>query len=241
MGNIFSGSNSTPTALDSTNFVSKDYVTSQLANYSKTSDLNSQVSSQLSTQLQTQLPIQLSNYAKYSNDKKSLNLNVNSDTDYFTLNDLNNKQLAKFGKNTIIDNFNSKQITVDNTNQIGIVLKNSSGNQQNTFAIQNGNDGNGATDFIRIGQVTLKPDGSMDTQTPFIRMDRNTTTQEMNTKIRSNVIFNKDINIGADTDNKYYNISRDDNMCLSLKYKDTSITPNKNIQIGKWCPPPNTI
>ena len=119
MGSIFSGNSSTSTPLDLTNYASKDYVTSQLTtqlgNYTKTSDLNNQVSTQISSQLPTQLSSQLSNYIKYNdNNKNSVNLNINSDTDYFTLNDINNKQLVKFGKNAIIDNLDSKQITVNN-------------------------------------------------------------------------------------------------------------------------------
>ena len=187
------------------------------------------------SQLPGQLTTQLSNYAKYNDDKKSLKLNINSDTDgdYFTLSDINSKPIAKFGKNSVIDNINSKQIVIDGKNQMGIILKNTAGGQQNIFSIQNGNDG---SDFIRIGQVTLKTDGSMDTQTPFIRMDKNTTTGDLTTMMRSNVLFSKDINIGAD--NYYYNISRDDKMCLNLKYK---VKDKNDVIIGKWCPDNNVV
>lgn len=249
MGSIFSGTSTTSTPIDLTNYASKDYVTgqvtTQLKDYAKTSDLNTQVQNQLTSQLPTQLSSQLANYIKYNdNNKNSVNVNVNSDTDYFTLNDINNKQLAKFGKNTAINNLNSNQITVNNTNQVGIVLKNTE--QQNTFAIQSGNDG---ADFVRLGQVILKPDGSFDTQDPFVRFDRNTQSKEMNTLFRTNVKFDKDINIGDD--GKYYNISRDGtNMCLTLNYITTSTSTDANKQnivtkttkqIGKWCPPAGTL
>jgi len=241
MGSIFSGTNNTPTPLDTSTFASKDYVSSQLNSYVKTNDIQTQVSTQLTSQLPTQLTNQLTNYAKYSDDsKKSLKLNINSDTDYFTLNDINNKSIAKFGKNSIIDNIQSKQLIVDNNSlTAGIVLKNQTGGQQNIFAIQNGNDYGqniGQTDYLRIGKVSLNQDGSVNSnvQFPFIRMDMNpkdTDGKSLNTRIRSNVILNKDINIGED--NYYYNISRDDKMCLTLKYK---VNGKDDIIIGKWCP-----
>lgn len=66
-----------------------------LANYSnKTTDLVNYVNK----------ITDLVNYVKYNDDKKSIN--VNSDSYYLTLNDINNKQIAKFGRNTIIDNIN---------------------------------------------------------------------------------------------------------------------------------------
>jgi len=240
MGSIFSGTNNTTTLLDTSNFASKDFVSSQLNSYVKITDIPTQVSAQITSQLPTQLTNQLTNYAKYSDDKKSLKLNINSDTDYFTLNDINNKSIAKFGKNSIIDNIQSKQLTVDNNNlTAGIVLKNQNGGQTNIFAIQNGNDYGqniGQTDYLRIGKVSVNQDGSLNTnvQFPFIRMDMNpndTDGKSLNTRIRSNVILNKDINIGED--NYYYNISRDSDMCLTLKYK---VKDKDDILIGKWCP-----
>ena len=262
MGSIFSGTSTTSTPLDTSNFVNKtdlanNYVnktdlanyakTTDLSNYAKTTDLSNYANKTTDLSNYANKTTDLANYLKYNDDKKSINVNINSDTDYFTLNDLNNKQIAKFGKNTIIDNINSKQVTINNNGlTAGLVLTNQSGGQKNIFSIQNGNDTNtstiGTTDFLRIGQVALNTDGSIKSQYPFVRMDMNpndTDGSSLTTRVRSNVSFNKDINIGDD--NKYYNISRDNTMCLILKYKDTGVTPNKDIQIGRWCPPSGTV
>lgn len=239
MGNLFSDTSQTP--------ISNNYVKpTDLTSYAKTdtsSLINYYTKTQADNTFTKQSQINLSNYynktesdSKYALNKNYLEYtNANKNTmelpgDYLTL--------TKNGKQLVNVN-NNGSLTINNNNQISTILKGV--NQSNTFAIQNGNDGN---DFIRIGKVVLNETGNLTSQTPFIRMEMSPSDTDGSsrlTSIRSNVLFSSDLRLGSD--NNYYTISRGDlinDSCIYLKRTDLSNNDASknytNKQIGKWCP-----
>ena len=130
-------------------------------------------------------------------------------------------------------------VTLNNTNNIAMLMKNPS--QTNMFGLQNGSDTGG--DYLRIGALTLDENGNEKTRKVFMRMNmdsNDTDGSTLTTLIRSNLVVSKDVLFGAD--NNYYKLSKgasgDDCVYVKRTVQDnTDTTKNfKDKQIYKWCP-----
>jgi len=209
---------------DISKFIDKDV--NDLTNYYTTGKVDEKISS-IKTNIDT---LQTGNYLAYTDSNKNA---MNLSGDYLTFQNSSNQPLIRFNKYGTMN--------INTTNSVPFTF-NSPG-QTHSLGLQSGNDGN---DFIRIGQVILNDNGTVKNQKPFIRMDvsSNDTDPELPSRrvlIRAPTIaLNGKINIGSDNDTQYYQIYRQSNFpvdpCLYMNYIDTTVTPNINKQVGKWCP-----
>ena len=209
---------------DISKFIDKDV--NDLTNYYNKGKVDEKISS-INTNINT---LQSGNYLAYTDSNKNA---MNLSGDYLTFQNSSNQPLIKFNKYGTMN--------INTTNSVPFTF-NYPG-QTHSLGLQSGNDG---SDFIRIGQVTLNDDGSVKNQKPFIRMDVSPTDMDPNLPSRKvtirapTIALNGKINIGPESDSQYYQISRQSNFpvdpCLYMNYIDTSVTPNINKQVGKWCP-----
>jgi hypothetical protein len=231
MGNIFSGDNQTATSNDyvKPSDLSQFVKQSDLSQFAKQSDLSQFAKQSDLSQYAKTTDIPSGNYLAYTNSNKD---SINLSSDYLNINDKTGKLLTTLKK--------TGTMNINTTNQVPFTFN--SPNQKYNMALQAGNDSSG--DFIRFGQVTLNDDETIKNQQPFIRMDVSPNDTDPGLPSRRVLIraptfgINGNINIGSDA--QYYQMSKKSNFpvdpCLYMNYIDTTVTPNINKQVGKWCP-----